>query len=252
MSPTKAVVVIGASGGIGASIAKRISQDAAVTLGYRRNKEAAADLVQSIVKSGGQASLHQVDICDHNSVETFLHAAVAQWGHIDSIVVATGPPIPLCSVLDVPLDKFKDIINTEVIGAFNIVKTGVGIFRSQPGRNKSILFVLTCALRRTLDFDGMSYIPKMAVEGLIRQTVREIGHEGIRLNGIGTGGFDAGMALELDLTDKYVDSILRDVKIPSGRMGSGKEIADVAAFLISDGATYVNGQLVGVDGGYSA
>jgi len=254
MSPTKSVAIIGASGGLGAAIAERIAQDAVVTLGFRRSKEAAHNLAQKIEANGGRASLQQVDITDLQSVKTFLLAAEAQWGRLDSIVVATGPQIPICPIIDVSPEDFKNVIETEVIGSFNIVKTGIEILRRQSGNNKSILFVLSCSLRRTIDFDGMSFIPKMAVEGLIRQTVREVGKEGLRLNGIGTGGFVVGNAVEEKSLheNEYFTSVLDNVKTPSGRMGTGDEIANVAAFLISDGATYVNGQILGVDGGYSA
>ncbi|OCK78171.1 NAD(P)-binding protein [Lepidopterella palustris CBS 459.81] len=249
---SRVVAIIGASGGIGAAIAERISQDAAVTLGYFRSEAQAAKLAQKIQSSGGQASTHQVNTTDHHSVQAFLQAVETQWGWVDSIVVATGPTIPICPVVDVSYEMFRDIIDTEVIGSFNVVKSGVELLRKQPVNNKSILFVLSAALMRTLEFDGMSYIPKMAVEGLIRQTVRDIGKEGIRLNGIGTGGFDAGMGERVDLTNERVCSLLKDIKTPLGRMGSGLEIANVAAFLISDAATYVSGQILGVDGGYSA
>ncbi|MCJ1304223.1 hypothetical protein MMC08_007035 [Hypocenomyce scalaris] len=254
MSANKSVAVIGASGGIGAAIAERIAQDAAVMLGYRNNRKAADGLAQKIESSGGRASVSQIDITDHHSVQAFLLAAQSEFGRLDSIIVATGPIIPICAIIDVSIDDFKHVINTEVIGSFNVVKTGVKILRQQPGHNKSILFVLSCSLLRTLDYDGMSFIPKMAVEGLIRQTVREIGHEGIRLNGMGIGGFAAGMGDEdrLNFNNNCVSSIIKDCKTPSGRMGTGAEVAEVAAFLISNGATYVNGQILGVDGGYSA
>ena len=252
MPVQRATAIIGASGGIGAAIAERVSQDGAVTLGYLRNKDAAAELAKRITSRGGRASVRQVDITDHESVQAFLRAAEAEWGQINSIVVATGPVIPICPVVDVAPEVFRGVINTEVVGSFNIVKAGVELFRRQPGSNKSILFILSAALLRTLDYDGMSFIPKMAVHGLIRQTVREVGKEGIRLNGIGTGGFSAGMGERVDLGNLYVRSLLEDIKTPSGRMGSDAEIANVAAFLISNDATYVNGQILGVDGGYSA
>jgi 3-oxoacyl-[acyl-carrier protein] reductase len=197
--------------------------------------------------------LRQVDITDSQSVKDFLLAAETQWGRLDSIVVATGPRIPICPILDISLETFRHVIETEVYGAFNIVKSGCEILRRQPGSNKSILFVLSCSLRRTLDFDGMSYIPKMAVEGLIRQTVREGGKDGIRLNGIGLGGFATGPGPAIPgIEDEFMGSVLANVQTPSGRLGTGDEIASLGAFLISDGATYINGQIVGADGGYSA
>jgi 3-oxoacyl-[acyl-carrier protein] reductase len=249
----KVVAVIGASGGIGYAIAERIAETgAALTLGYNNNQKAARELAEKIKAKGGRASFSQVDISDPESVRDFLSVAEKQWGRVDSIVVATGPTIPICSVMDVSYDVFKSVVNTEVFGSFNIVKEGIVLLRKQPGKNKSILFVLSTALLRTLKHDGLSYIPKMAVMGLIKQTVRDIGGEGIRLNAIGTGAFLSGMGERVDYGDNNVNDLLEDVMTPSKRWGTGREIADVAEFLISDRATYVNGQILGVDGGYSS
>lgn len=253
-SSPKSVAIIGASGGIGISMAERIAQDAAVTLGYRNSKEPVHELALKIESNGGRAILHQVDVTDSQSVKEFLLAAETQWGRLDSIVVATGPKILIGPILDISLETFKQVIETEVYGAFNIVKSGCEILKRQPGSNKSILFILSCSLRRTIDFDGMSYIPKMAVEGLIRQTVREGGKDGIRLNGIGLGGFATGPGpiTNPSMEDEFVTSVLANVQTPSGRFGTGDEIASLGAFLLSDGATYINGQIIGADGGYSA
>ncbi|OQU93627.1 hypothetical protein CLAIMM_00109 [Cladophialophora immunda] len=252
---TKAAAIIGASGGIGAAIARRLAGDGVVvSLGYNKNADAARKLEHEIVSQGGRAAVGHIDLTDAESVRIFLHEAAAAWGRLDSIVVATGPPMPVCPLLDVPNEVFERILRTEIIGAFNVVKEGVKVLRQQPERDKSVLFILSTAVQRSLRYDGMSYIPKMAVTGLYKQMVRDYGHEGIRLNGIGTGGIASGMGEEgrLNLEDPYVNSVVREVCTPRGRMGSGAEIANVAAFLVSDAASYVSGQLLSVDGGYAA
>jgi len=254
MSQKRVTAIIGASGGIGAAIATRLSQDSIVALGYFHNASAASALAETITSVGGTASIHQVSIADPTSVSAFFSGVVSQHGQLDTIVVSSGPPVPIVPVLDVSFETFRNFVDVEVIGAFNVLKSGIEVFRKSrySDDNKSILFVLTCALARTLKYDGLSYIPKMAAQGLIKQTVRDIGPEGIRINGIGTGGFDAGMAERIDVTDERVAELLDDVKTPSGRMGKGEEIAEAAAFLVGKGAAYVNGQILGVDGGYSA
>jgi 3-oxoacyl-[acyl-carrier protein] reductase len=254
MSPKRVTAIIGASGGIGAAIAIRLAQDSTVALGYYHNASAASSLAETITSAGGSASVHQVSIAEPTSVSAFFSSIMTQHGQLDTIVVASGPTIPIIPVVDVPFSTFHSVIETEVIGAFNVLKSGIQIFRENryPNENKSILFILTCALSRTLKHDGMSFIPKMAVQGLIKQAVRDIGSEGIRVNGIGTGGFDAGMGDRVDLLDGRVVELLGSVKTPSGRMGTGEEIADAAAFLVGPGSKYVNGQVLGVDGGYSA
>ena len=80
--------------------------------------------------------------------------------------------------------------------------------------------------------------------------MREIGREGLRLTGFKLGGFNAGVGEEdrLNFENKRVASIIVDVKTPIGRIATGEEFVNVAAFLISEDATYVSGQILGVAG----
>lgn len=251
----RVVAIIGASGGIGASIARRLSEDrVSLTLGYFRNESKARKLEEEIASRGGRVDVDRIDVTDAKSVQAFFQRIESRWERLDSIVVATGPPMPVCPVLEVTNETFEHIIRTEVVGAFNTIKVGMQLLRRQSVQDKSILFILSTAVQRSIKYDGMSYIPKMAVTGLIKQTVRDFGHEGIRLNAIGTGAIAAGMGEDdrLDLTDKYRKYVVAEASTPAGRMGSGVEMANVTAFLISDAASYVNGQIVAVDGGYAA
>lgn len=252
----KAVAIVGASGGLGRAIAERVAQDAAVTLGYRSNRTAAEELAKSITDAGGRTHIARVDVSNGDSVEEFLKEADTHWGRLDSIIVASGPNIPICPIVDVSDETFRIVVETEVIGGFNIIKRGIPMLRKQSRTDRSILFILSTALLRTLAYDGCSAVPKMACLGLIRQTAREVASEGIRLNAIGTGSFAAGHAGrhhdEKSMQDPYIRKIVTDCRSPSGRSGLPTELAGVAAFLISEGASYVNGQILGVDGGYSS
>jgi 3-oxoacyl-[acyl-carrier protein] reductase len=169
-------------------------------------------------------------------------------------VQATGPPIPLCPLSEVKDDQFRTIIETDVIGAFNIVKRGIPVLKRDKYEGKSLLLLLTAAVCRTVDHDGMSYIPKMAVQGIMRQAAREAGRDGIRLNGIAPGVFDAGIVRESFTVDEMSKSVIDDCcgNTPLSRMGKLYEMAETAAFLISDKAGYINGQVIAVDGGFSA
>jgi len=170
----KAVAIVGASGGLGQAIAERIAQDAAVTLGYRSNKTATEEVAKSITDAGGKAYIAQVDVSNGDSVKKFLKEAEAHWGRLDSIVLASGPKISICPIVDVSDETFRIVVETEVIGGFNIIKRGIPMLRKQSGKDRSILFILSTALLRTLAYDGCSAVPKMACLGLIRQTARQV------------------------------------------------------------------------------
>ncbi|KEF51124.1 uncharacterized protein A1O9_12847 [Exophiala aquamarina CBS 119918] len=249
-----AIAIIGANGRLGSSIALRLAQDSAVTVGYYRNRQKAEDVVAHINDFGLKATIGQVDVSDGLSVEKFLEEAARYWGRLDTVVMACGASIPICPIVEVPDETFRLIVETEVVGAFNIVKRGINILRQQKGTNRSLLFLLSTAVLRTLEYDGCSAVPKMAILKLIQQTTREIGSEGIRLNAVGVGSF-AGLAdQQEDEVSKrsYIDQLVAACRSPANRTGDPKELASVVAFLVSKDASYVNGQILGVDGGHSA
>lgn len=202
---------------------------------------------------GGQAVADRVDMKDSESVRLFLTKAKEKWGRLDAIVSATGPGITLGPLVDSSAPLFNNIIHTDVIGSYNIVQQGVPILRNE-NRATSIVLFVTCAVLKTLDFDGLSFIPKKAVEGIIKQTAREVGKDGIRVNGIAPGVIDAGIVLSDFTSDKYGAAVLDTCSstTPMGRRGKASEVAEVVEFLTSHRASYVTGQIIGVDGGYSA
>lgn len=253
MDVIKAVAILGGSGGLGREVSIRVAKDAAVTIGYYKGLDRANAVVATVTSSGGLAKAEQVDISDPVSVKRFLDQAKLTWGRLDSIIMVTGPPITLGPLVDVPDNLFKSIIDTDVIGAFNVVKYGVPILQAQGIPDASLLVFLAAAVHRTTDWDGLSYIPKKCLEGIIRLTAREVGPSGIRINGIAPGVIDAGIVLTSFQADSWGERVINTVlaQTPLARMGEATEVANVAAFLISSQASYVTGQIISVDGGYS-
>jgi NAD(P)-dependent dehydrogenase (short-subunit alcohol dehydrogenase family) len=188
------------------------------------------------------------------SVQLFFTAARDHWGRLDSIISATGPPITLGPLTEASPELFKLILETDVIGSLNVVQQGVPVLKAEGRPGASLLLFVTCAVLKTLDWDGLSFIPKMAVVGIIKQAAREIGAHGLRINGLAPGTINAGIVLASFKADSYGAAVL-DTQVgqtPLGRRGEADEVAEVAAFLVSPQASYVSGQIMGVDGGYSA
>ena len=248
----KGIALIGGTGGLGEFIARKLARQAPLTIGFAKNEQKAAALVKEITAAGGQARTQQVDMRKGDSVKRFIEQAASHWGGLDSIVSSTGPAIPLCPLSEVTEDDFQRIYETDVFGSFNVLRHGAAALKASGG-GAMVLFVTTAVLR-TLENDGMSGGPKTAVAGLIKQTAREMGSANVRCNGVAPGVIDAGIVHSSFDANPVAKAVITDCmnKTPLGRMGKPEEIAALVDFLVSPEAAYISGQIIGIDGGYSA
>lgn len=249
----KSIAIFGATGGLGADIATTLARRAAVCLGYGQNQTRADELARDIAAAGGKAVAQQVDIRDPDSVQHFIATASTLADGLDAIVFATGPALSLRPLVEVSDEDFDRIYRTDVRGAFNVIKHGSLALKDAGGG--SIVMILTAAVLRTLEHDGMSGGPKTAVAALIKQTAREMGPHNVRCNGLALAVIDAGIIYADNLVnDPYAQGVINAMvsNTPLGRMGRPEEVSAVVDFLVSPGAGYISGQIIGVDGGFSA
>jgi NAD(P)-dependent dehydrogenase (short-subunit alcohol dehydrogenase family) len=246
------IAILGGSGGLGEAVTRRLARRAPVTIGYRTSAEKATALAEAITADGGAATTRQVDMTDGASVQAFVAGAVEDWGTLDAVVQATGPQIPLCALDAVKEDDFKRIFDTDVFGSFNVIRHASAALKASGGG--SIVLFLTPAVLRTLEDDGLSGVPKTAVSALLRQAAREVGVDNVRLNGVAPGVIDAGIVLTSFEVDDVAKAVITSclAQTPLGRMGQPEEVAALVDFLTSPDATYISGQVIAVDGGYSA
>ena len=133
---------------------------------------------------------------------------------------------------------------------FNLVQPAIERLRRTHG---SIVAVATTALSRAIVRDGLSAGPKGAVEGVVRTLALEEGRFGVRANCVGVGMTDVGMAADLIESGSFGERGLAEAtaSIPLRHFGTAEDIAEAVCFLASDGARFVSGQTLNVDGGYS-
>lgn len=247
--PEGAAVVIGGSGGMGREICRRLAECGSdVALTYRNNAAKARDAEALIEQHGRRAFSAGLDIADAAAVKSFFDTVAERFERIHSVIVATGADIKMRYVADVGEEEWLDTINGDLNGFFHVVKAAIPHLRKQGG---SLVVTTSAALARHSPKDILSTAPKAGIEALIRGIAREEGRNGIRANTVALGVIDGGLMDRVwdQLAPEMAEAMRRN--IPLKRLGLPREIADVAVYLASSRASFVTGQRLVADGGYS-
>jgi 3-oxoacyl-[acyl-carrier protein] reductase len=252
--PAGCSVLFGASGGLGTAIARRMAElGADQVLTYRRNAAALSALASEIEAIGRRVDVQQCDCTDIEAVRRVLERASANLGRVHSVICATGMPYEFKCLADHDPAAFREVIETDVIGFFNIAKSAVAVMRQSGGG--AIVTIGTAGIDKTVHGNTLSTVPKTAVARMVQFLALEEGRHGIRVNMVGAGLFRAGMTAVMEAQGKLGKITLEDfarMQIPLRRPGEAQELGDMVAFLASSRAAYVTGQVVQVDGGLSA
>jgi NAD(P)-dependent dehydrogenase (short-subunit alcohol dehydrogenase family) len=251
--PDGAALVFGGSGGLGADICRLFAEkgmDVAFT--YNRNQEAAGKIAATVEATGAKCHFASVNIEDAAAVSAYVEEALATLGDIHTVIFAAGAALELKALRDISPEKFAKTIDTDVNGFFNIAHASLPHLRGRGGG--SIIALLTTAIKRNLEHDGLSAIPKACVQQVVQMLAREEGPANVRVNAVAPGAIDAGIVLSDFAADELAMSVL-DAALdatPMGRMGKAEDISEAVVFLASSRAAYISGQTIHVDGGFSA
>ena len=240
-------VVAGGSGGIGSAISKALARDGFdVALTYRTDAEAADRAAASVEAQGRLASVHQLDLTDADTTARFIQAQDS----IDALIYAAGPPIPMGYAATITSNNFSEQMHRDATASFNLLIPAVDKLRSSHG---SIVAVVTTAVRRYAPRDLLSTAPKAAVEQIVRALAHEEGKFGVRANCVGVGVIDTGMWKTIVANGEYDERALEAARrnTPLRRFGTAQEAAEAVAFLASPRSSFITGQTLCVDGGFS-
>jgi 3-oxoacyl-[acyl-carrier protein] reductase len=236
----KIVLVTGASGGIGSAISLRLAKaGATVIVHYAGRKEPADKVVEDIKKIGSDAIAVRADIRSAAEVKQLFQTASEKYGKIDAVVNNAGVMITKF-IKDFTDEEFINQLGINVTGAFFVLREAM----ARVADNGVILNVSTSVNRIPVPTYGPYGATKSAIEHLTKVAAKEVGR-GIRVNAVSPGPVNT----ELYTKGKTPEMIARQAALsPWNRVGEVEDIAPVVAFLLSDDAHWISGQIIPVNG----
>ncbi len=243
MLKDKTALITGASRGIGRAIALELAKKGAyVIVNYNGSKAAAEETAAVIEAAGGRAKICQCNVSDYKACEKLISDIMEKCGKIDILVNNAG--ITRDNLLmRMSEEDFDEVLNTNLKGAFHTMRlVSRYMLKQRSGRIINMASVVGVAGNA----GQVNYAAsKAGVIGMTKSAAKELASRGITVNAVAPG------FIETDMTGKLSDKVKEQAvsQIPLGRFGSTEDVAKAVAFLASDDAGYITGQVLHVDGG---
>jgi 3-oxoacyl-[acyl-carrier protein] reductase len=244
----RVALVTGAGGTLGAAVALGFGREGgSVVLGYRRSRPAAESVMAEIIAGGGDACVQRLDVTDQASVDRFIEEALARYGQVDVLVNAAGRLDEADTVRfdAMSLDDAEALFAVDVLGTMRMCQAVISPMRRH-GHGAIVNFSSTYG-------NGVNWVPvtycaaKGAIRALTTSLARDLAPE-IRVNALAPGPISGSWEQEWGVTPEHIDEA--KAMNPMKRFGDPREVAETVLFLASDGAGYINGQIVHVEGGW--
>ncbi|MGN0437893.1 MAG: 3-oxoacyl-[acyl-carrier-protein] reductase [Lachnospiraceae bacterium] len=241
----KIALVTGASRGIGRQTAITLAAyGATVIVNYNGSKEKAEEVVDEIQAKGGTAAVYGCNVSDYSAVETMMKELVAEYGRIDILVNNAG--ITKDGLLmKMSEEDYDAVLDINLKGTFNCIKH---ISRQMLKQKAGRIINLSSVVGVYGNAGQVNYsASKAGVIGITKSVAKEIGSRGVTVNAVAPG------FIITEMTDAMPEDAKKQVadKIAMKKLGETKDVAELVAFLASDKAAYITGQVICVDGGMS-
>lgn len=240
----RVALVTGGASGIGRATAHALSEQGAAVIVADRNAEAAGELVGELRDAGRTAEILHLDVTDAAAVKREIAAIPARAGSLDILIHSAGVGMER-PFLETSLEDWSRLIDVNLNGTFHVAQAA-GAEMVRQGRGRIVLISSVAGLRGGTGRAAYG-ATKGAMAALGKVMAVELAPFGVTTNIIAPG------AIETELVARMHDGATREAYlsgIPMGRYGTPEEVADTIAFLASDAAGYINGAILGIDGGF--
>ncbi|HSM00076.1 MAG TPA: 3-oxoacyl-[acyl-carrier-protein] reductase [Candidatus Limnocylindria bacterium] len=239
----KVALVTGSARGIGKTIVERFAAEGAVVvLSDVTNEAAAAETLAAIVGAGGKGMVEMFDVGDAAQVDAAVQRILAEQGRIDILVNNAG--ITRDNLLmRLSEEDFDSVLRTNLKGTFLLTKA---VSRHMMKQRSGRIVNLSSVVGQMGNAGQSNYsAAKAGIIGFTKSMARELASRGVTVNAIAPGFIMTAMtaALPENVRSGFLS------QIPMGKFGTPEDVAELAVYLASDGASYVTGQVIGINGG---
>jgi len=239
----KVALITGGSRGIGKSISKRLaSQGATVVINYIQNETAAENTKKEIEESGGHVFTSKFDVADFDAVHEGVDKIIEKLGGLHILINNAGITKDTL-LMRMKEEDWDNVISINLKGIFNCTKAVTrNMFKQREGR----IVNLTSVVGEMGNAGQTNYAAsKAGIIGFTKACAREMASRGITVNAVSPG------FIKTDITDELTEELKKDYisRIPLNRFGTPEDIAGAVAFLVSDDAAYITGEVFRVNGG---
>ncbi len=246
----KSVIITGAGSGIGRAASLLFTREGAKLIAVDRT-EAVKDTVEQVKKAGGTAEAVMADAGSEQDVKAFIDLAVSKYGKLDAIWANAGVSGGLIPIAEQTVEHWQEILRINLIGPFLAIKYSMPHMIAQ-GHGAIVCTASVAGLKSGAS--GHPYASsKAGVISLVQTTAYSLSGTGVRINAVCPGLIETGMTKPVFDRAKQRGTADKIGQLnPLKRAGQPHELAAMGLFLVSDEASYVNGQAIPVDGGLTA